>query len=188
MRQPRRQVDQDQLAAWLALVAEADEAAFTALYRATVTQLRGLIMTTVRDHHLTEDTLQQVFVEVWLKAGHYDPQRGKALSWLMMLARRRAIDRVRGEEVARRQLAAHTALIDLVAPAADERVLVSSEHCEVRSALATLTGRQRRSIDMVYYHHRTASSAADELGINLPAFKSRIRGGITQLRRELTRP
>lgn len=178
--------EQAELAAWLVLIASGDESAFAALYRATASRMLALIINTVRDPGFAEDILSEVYLQVWLHAGDYRPERGKALSWLMTISKRRAIDRVRAEEVSRRHLNLDPILTARASPPADEPALREAEHAQVRHAMQVLTVVQRDSIDLVYFGGRTPVAAATELGIGLPALKTRIRDGIGRLRHELT--
>lgn len=178
-------VDQRELAAWLALIADGDEQSFIALHRATAGRLYGLIVATVRDPDLAEDALQQVYVEVWRKAATYRRELGQPLSWLMMISRRRAIDLVRSEEVFRQRLDLYAALAVPSEPAADELVLRDCEHQEVRRAVDELTAVQRGTIDLVYFRGLSQAETAAALSITVPACKSRIRDGIIRLRSEL---
>lgn len=100
----------------------------------------------------------------------------------MTICKRRAIDRVRVEEAARRNLALDPCLSARAFAPADELALRRAEYEQVRRALRVLTVLQRASIILVYYTGRTAAGAAGELGIGVPAFKTRVRDGLIRLR------
>ena len=81
-------------------VARQDADAFAALYDRTRARVYGLITRVLRDSGYSEETTQEVYLEVWRTAQAYDSAKGSALSWLMTMAHRRAIDRVRSEQSA----------------------------------------------------------------------------------------
>ena len=81
-------------------VARHDADAFAALYDATRSRVFGLVTRVLRDRGYSEETTQEVYLQVWRSADSYDPASGSALSWLMTLAHRRAVDRVRSEQAA----------------------------------------------------------------------------------------
>ena len=90
------------LAGLLARCARADEQAFAELYDATARRVHGLVLRVVRDPSQAEEVTQEVYLQVWRTATRFDAQKGSALSWLMTLAHRRAVDRVRSAEAASR--------------------------------------------------------------------------------------
>jgi RNA polymerase sigma-70 factor (ECF subfamily) len=118
--------------------ARGDEDAFAALYDATSRRLFGLVLRIVRDHAMSEEVTQEVYLDVWRHCARFDPGRGSALSWLMTIAHRTAVDRVRASEAARRRDDAHAASsqeveFDTTAEAAQS----SLEAQRVRRALTT---------------------------------------------------
>jgi RNA polymerase sigma-70 factor (ECF subfamily) len=167
-------------------VAEGDGAAFRLLHDATRARLFGLIFKTVRDLGYAEETLQEVYLEVWQKADQYRPEMGRPLSWLMMICHRRAIDRVRSEERLRRKTAVLAMFsVDIPQGGADEAVLLREEHLQIRRHLSKLSSRQRQSIDMVYFANLTHGETARRLGILVPTLKTRLRDGILRLRSQI---
>ena len=83
--------------------ARGDEQAFAALYDATSARVHGLVLRVIRDPAQAEEVTQEVFLQVWRTAARYDESKGSALAWLMTLAHRRAVDRVRAAEAVNRQ-------------------------------------------------------------------------------------
>src|SRR5919112_1186784 len=79
----------------LRAVARRDEGAFAALYDQYSSILFGLLLRILRSRAEAEDVLQEVFLQVWQQAQSFDPSRGRAFTWLVTLARSRAIDRLR---------------------------------------------------------------------------------------------
>ena len=91
------------LADLLRRCARGDEAAFAELYDATSRRLFGLVLRIVRDHAMSEEVTQEVYLDIWRTSARFDPSRGSALSWMMTIAHRTAVDRVRSSEAARRR-------------------------------------------------------------------------------------
>ncbi|WP_348765519.1 sigma-70 family RNA polymerase sigma factor, partial [uncultured Salinisphaera sp.] len=87
--------DREQLAALLARTAEGDERAFQELYAATSAQLYALLLRILRNPEQARDALQDAYVRVWQKADTYAPDRGAPLTWLLSIARYRALDVLR---------------------------------------------------------------------------------------------
>ncbi len=87
----------DELDALLRQVARGDSAAFATVYDLTKTRVYGLVMRVLRDPGYSEETTQEIYLEVWRTASGYDSAKGTALAWLLTMAHRRAVDRVRAE-------------------------------------------------------------------------------------------
>src|SRR5262247_4062058 len=94
------QVAEQDLDRLLALVARGDEAAFEAVYDRLAGAAYGLILKVVRDPAQSEEVSQEVLLEVWRTAARFDPARGSAATWVMTIAHRRAVDRVRSAAAA----------------------------------------------------------------------------------------
>jgi RNA polymerase sigma-70 factor (ECF subfamily) len=88
---------EDDLAALLARLAEADQDAFDPLYHATSAKLFGVLVRILRRHEVAEEVLQDVYVSILERAASFDPARGSAMTWMATLARNRALDEVRRE-------------------------------------------------------------------------------------------
>ncbi|MGA0542741.1 sigma-70 family RNA polymerase sigma factor [Neotabrizicola sp. VNH66] len=86
---------EDPVATHIAGCAAGDRAAFRALYRDTSAKLMGVLLRILRERHEAEDALQEVYTRVWLRAGRFDPARGRGMTWLITLTRNLAIDRLR---------------------------------------------------------------------------------------------
>src|SRR5262252_4454552 len=88
------------LDALLTLVARGDQGAFEALYERLARPAYGLIRKVLRDPAQSEEVAQEVLLEVWRTASRFDPSRGGAAAWVLTIAHRRAVDRVRSETAA----------------------------------------------------------------------------------------
>ncbi len=170
----------------LCRMAEGDADAFSSFYDELKVRVLGTVRGVLVDLAQSEEVTQEVFVEVWQNAGKFNPAQGSALSWLLMIARRRAIDRVRASQADRnRDLRIGIRDLDVSYDSVAERVEASIEYDRVHAAMATLPEMQRQSIALAYaggYSHRDLAAL---LGIPLGTVKTRLRDGLTALRREM---
>ena len=167
----------------LTLTATGDTAAFSALYDRVVPWVFGLVRRILRNPAQSEEVTQEVMLDVWRTATRYDADRGSAHAWILTIAHRRAVDRVRSEQAAAdrtEQAGARNAEIefDQVADTVSTRL----EAEQVRRCLGTLTELQRESIELAYYNGYTYPEVAQQLGAKLPTIKARMRDGLIRLR------
>lgn len=165
-------------------VAKGDQQAFAALYDRVGAQVYGLVRRVLRDPSQSEEVTQEVLLEVWRTACRFDSSRGSANGWLMTMAHRRAVDRVRSEQSSRNRddraatRNADAAGFDVVA----EDVEIRLEQEEVRRALGGLTDLQREAIELAYYGGYTYREVAELLDTPLGTVKTRLRDGLIRLR------
>lgn len=167
----------------LVKVAKGDLAAFELLYPLLAGPVLGLVRRVVRDRGQTEEVAQEVLVELWQTAPRYDPSKGGALTWALVLAHRRAVDRVRSAHARgerERRFAAESGGRDFDEVA--EAVTTNLEHEQLRRCLASLTTLQRESIELAYYGGRTYTDVAKLLSTPLGTIKTRLRDGLIRLR------
>lgn len=170
----------------IARVARGDEASFEELYDAVAPRVYGLVRRVVRDPAQSQEVTQEVFVDVWSQAARFDADRGKALSWILVIAHRRAVDRVRTSQAStereiRQGIKEYQESYDDVA----DTVELNLEGERVRKALAGLTESQREAINLAYYGGYTHQEVADLLKIPVGTVKTRIRDGMIRLRDKL---
>ena len=162
-------------------VARGDEDAFRALYDRTAGQVLGTVRRVLRDPAQSEEVMQEVLLEVWRTAARFDPAAGSAAAWMMTLAHRRAVDRVRSEHsAALREQRAAVARVDY--DDVTEAVETSLEHERVRRCLASLTDLQREAVTLAYYQGYTYREVAGLLGVAVGTVKTRMRDGLIRLR------
>jgi RNA polymerase sigma-70 factor (ECF subfamily) len=170
------------LAGLLALVARGDQSAFAAVYDRSAAQVFGLVRRVIRDPAQSEEVTQEVMLEVWRSASRFDPHRGSAMAWLMTLAHRRAVDRIRsGQAAAEREARAAAATgpgWDVVAEEVETRL----DAQRVRRCLESLTDLQRESVTLAYYGGYTYREVASLLGVATGTVKTRMRDGLIRLR------
>jgi RNA polymerase sigma-70 factor, ECF subfamily len=171
----------DPLGAQLTMVARGDLAAFTHVYDAVAASTYGIVRRVLRDPAQSEEVTQEVLLEVWRNAARFDQAKGSATAWIMTLAHRRAVDRVRSvHKQAERELRTASAQVpyDEVA----EAVEASLEQERVRRCLGTLTELQRESVTLAYYGGYTYAQVATLLGVAVGTVKTRIRDALIRLR------
>lgn len=183
----------DELDALLRRVAAGDAAAFAAVYDLTKSRVFGLVVRVLRDAGYSEETTQEVYLEVWRTASDYDSARGSALSWLLTIAHRRAIDRVRAEQAGTRRESRYgeANLVPESAAAPDpvaDSAIAGDERRRVAECLGALTDAQRQCIELAYYGGLTYAEVSQRLAANLSTIKSRIRDGLRGLRNCLEVP
>jgi RNA polymerase sigma-70 factor, ECF subfamily len=171
------------LTALLKRAGRGDKDAFAELYDATSARVYGLAVRVVRDPAQAEEVAQESFLEIWRGSARFDPDRGSAIAWMLTIAHRKAVDRVRSAEAASRrdttyeqqnQLVVH----DTTADAAH----ASLEARRVRSALTSLTEVQREALELAYFGGYTHTEVASMLDLPLGTAKTRIRDGLIRLR------
>ncbi|MGW8593161.1 ECF RNA polymerase sigma factor SigK [Dietzia sp. NPDC055340] len=174
----------------LELAAGGDLDAFARFYDLLAPRAYGLALRVLRDPGYAEETVQEVFLQVWKQAVDYRPSLGSVQSWVLTITHRRAVDRVRAESSATRRdevdaaamAASGSAASDDVAEQVTERIGRDEDAARVRGCLETLTDTQRESIEMAYFTGLTYREVADRLGAALPTVKSRIRDGLRRLK------
>lgn len=173
----------DHVAELLQSVASGDQQAFARLYDMLSSRVFGLILRVLVDRSQSEEVLQEVFLEIWQSAAKFAPNRGQGRSWVLTIAHRRAVDRVRSAQ-ASADRDARVGLRDLDAPRDDvaESVEMRMEARRVAEAVAALPKAQREAITLAYYGGYSQSEIAALVGSPLGTIKTRMRDGLSRLR------
>lgn len=163
-----------------------DQDCFAQFYDATAPRVLGLVLRVLRDRAQAEEITQEVFLQVWRTAGSFDPSRGSALGWLLTLAHRRAVDRVRSVVAqSKRDVVYESQHADTPFDSTAETAQGRLEATEVRAALGTLTQTQRSAVELAFFDGLTHTEVSERLGVPLGTAKTRIRDGLRRLRNEL---
>jgi RNA polymerase sigma-70 factor (ECF subfamily) len=181
--QGRTVVSAPDLDALLSRVAQHDSAAFAELYDATRSRVYGMVCRVLRDRGYSEETTQDVYLQVWRTAESYDPASGSALAWLLTLAHRRAVDRVRAEQAASQRDSRYgVANVERDTDNVTDAVISGEDRQRVAACLNNLTDVQRECIELAYYQGMTYVQVSERLSANLATVKSRMRDGLRGLR------
>jgi RNA polymerase sigma-70 factor (ECF subfamily) len=170
----------------LARVAVGDQIAFAELYDQIAPRVLGLVRRLLRDHAQSEEVTQEIFLEIWQTATRYDPAKGGASTWIMTMAHRRAVDRVRASQASRDRdtkigIRDYDADYDNVSDTVQTRI----EHERVEKAMLRLTELQRQAVSLAYYGGYSHSEVANLLSVPIGTVKTRLRDGMIRLRDEL---
>lgn len=167
----------------LLLSSKGDQEAFAALFDHVAPKVVGVVRRVVRDPSMSEEVSQEVLTEVWRSARRFDPDRGSAMTWIMTIAHRRAVDRVRSVQASRDrdERVGHRDRVRAFDEVV-EAVEVREDHERVRDALGSLTDLQREVIDLAYYGGHTYREVAEMLDTPLGTVKTRMRDGLIRLR------
>jgi RNA polymerase sigma-70 factor (ECF subfamily) len=169
----------------LSRVVSGDQGAAAVLYDRHARPLYSLILRILGDETEAEDVLQEVFVQAFRQAGRYDASRGVVAAWLLMMARSRAIDRLRAR---RSRVEGRTGEVQVLNDVPDAQPDVASALLDeertrlVREALAELPLLQRMAIELAYYEGLSHTEIAERLEQPLGTVKTRIRLGLLKLR------
>ncbi|WP_405570962.1 MULTISPECIES: sigma-70 family RNA polymerase sigma factor [Streptomyces] len=174
---------QRDLDALMIRTAQGDHDAFARVYDLVSAPVMGMVRQVLRNPAQSEEVTQDVLVEVWRTAARFEPERGSAKNWIMTLAHRRAVDRVRAVQASvDREYKA--ALLDRTTPFDEvtEHVETRLEWQQVRRCVRTLTDIQREAVTLAYYKGLTYKQVAESLSLPLGTVKTRLRDGLIRLR------
>jgi RNA polymerase sigma-70 factor (ECF subfamily) len=171
----------------VARIAERDETALATLYGRHAGTLLALSLRILSASGDAEDVVQETFLQVWRQATRYDPARSSVNSWLVLIARSRAIDRLRNRRVAERILLAAEGEAREVdaSPGADRNVFFAERRARIRRALAALPAEQREVIELAFFRGLTQSEIALRTSTPLGTVKTRTLLAMKKLRAAL---
>jgi RNA polymerase sigma-70 factor (ECF subfamily) len=174
----------------VAQLSRQDVQAFETLYDRYGNLVYSVSLRILTDVQAAEDVVQEVFLRVWRKPDHYSTARGRFLTWLMSVARNRAIDELRSRG-RRLRFEVGSAPLDGDGPRSDESddpalaAVLADQRSAIRGALGTLPPEQRSAIELAYYRGLTQQEIAQTLGEPLGTVKTRIRLGMQKMRTAL---
>lgn len=181
-----RSRDADAFAVLLERCAEWDSHAFAALYDETSSRVYGLALRVLRDTSHAEEVVQEIFMHVWRSADQFDRDKGSAYSWLFTITHRKAVDRVRQAQSARRRDTGHALrTYDATYDSTSEQAVASVDASHVRDGLSRLSSSDREILYLAYFQGHTHVEIASILHLPLGTAKYRIRTALHQLRDDL---
>lgn len=164
-------------------VASRQELAFEEFVQATALSVVRAVFNVLRNKAIADEVVQEVYLEAWRIAHRYQPELGSARTWITVIARRRAIDRVRREQSSVSREAAYVSaldLLDLLDPA--DIAVHAEDHVRLYRALHGLSDVQRTALALAYFYGYTQSEMATFLGVPLGTVKTRVRDGLKRIR------
>ncbi len=176
--------DDAQLGAWIDRIVDHDERALAALYDATLSRVYGLVLRIVRRAALAEEVVEDTYFQVWRQAPRFDAQRGRAITWLLGMARSRAIDALRHEARFRHDSLDDDSLPEPQdpLPGGDDLLEVARGHAELHRALMQLQAQPRQLVALAFFRGLSHEEIASETALPLGTVKSQIRRALATLR------
>ncbi|MGO1839330.1 MAG: ECF RNA polymerase sigma factor SigK [Candidatus Microbacterium stercoravium] len=176
----------DAAGALLLRIADGDRAAFAELYDMLSSRVFGLILRVLVNRSHSEEVLQEVFLEVWQSAARFAPNRGQGRTWILTVAHRRAVDRVRASQAsANRDVRAGLKDIGIPHDSVAEQAELGIAGEQAVTALGALPEMQREALVLAYFGGYSQSEIAALVGSPLGTIKTRMRDGLTRLRNEM---
>jgi RNA polymerase sigma-70 factor (ECF subfamily) len=182
------QENQDRDIELLRQIAAGDRSAFGEFYDRHSVLMFSVASRILNDPSDAEDVMQEAFVQIWEKAGNFDPKLGKPSSWAAILVRNKAIDRIRGSQRRSRLALEAGAEMAIAAEANDSANDMVHGHDQaklIHSAIVELPAEQRNAIELAYFSGLTQNEISEKLHEPLGTVKARIRRGLLKLRDQL---
>lgn len=170
----------DPLAPLLIKIAAQDRAAFRKLYQASAAKLMGVVLRILANRSEAEDAMQEIYTRVWLRAGSFDPQKGRAMTWLITLARYHAIDRLRARPAPHDDAELET-IIDL-APRAETRLIAAGEAKRINACIDRLDPRHASALRGAYLSGKSYDELALAGNVPLNTMRTWLRRGLLSLK------
>jgi RNA polymerase sigma factor (sigma-70 family) len=155
------------------------------LYEATSAKLFGVILRIVIERSEAEDVLQEVYITVWRKAAEFDATRASPITWMVTIARNRAIDRLRARGSRPTTTLDEAAEIRDTTPGADAMIDTANDAKRVHAALGLLDPKHAAIIRSAYFEGLTYESLSDREGVPVGTLKSWVRRGLMRMRTAL---
>ncbi len=170
-------------------IAQQDQAALSLLYDRYARALYSLAFRILGTAEEAEEAVLDVFCQVWKSAQRYDVSRGKVDTWMFLMLRSRALDRLRkGQRQAKTIAASKLEARGNSTVQPDEDLLMGERRDRVQAALAQLPAEQRQVLELAYFSGLTHAEMSATLGIALGTIKTRVRLGLNKLRGLLDEP
>jgi RNA polymerase sigma-70 factor (ECF subfamily) len=182
-----RTCTEQQLADWIDAVVDHDERALGALYNATFSRVFGLVRRIARNTAMTEEVVEDTYFQVWRQAIRFDPERGNALSWLLAIARSRALDALRREARFRHERLDDNAELNVTSDARpnDELLDLARHHADLHKALLLIGAQPRQLVSLAFFRGLSHEEIAQHTQLPLGTVKSQLRRALLALRQIL---
>jgi RNA polymerase sigma-70 factor (ECF subfamily) len=166
----------------LAAVAKGDQAAFERLYAATRAKLYGVVLRILRRHDLADEVIQETYLRIWRSAGQFDPALSTPITWMVTIARNRAIDLVRkkGEVAIEEEPEALEVAADNPNPLAKREV--NEELRRLLACIGRLEPERQRLVLLAYYNGWSRERLATELNTPVNTIKTWLRRSLIEIR------
>lgn len=176
----------DQIVDLLRQVAAGDREAFRCLYEATSSKLYGVLLRILKRRDLADEILQETYVRIWRHAGAFDPERASPITWMVSIARNRALDEVR--KAAPLQLDDHPAAMEIVDPQilALDRMLAGEQIDRLQTCLDALEPERRELVKLAYLEGLSREELGQRVGHPAGTIKTWLHRSLKQLKSCLT--
>ncbi|MEM9405207.1 MAG: sigma-70 family RNA polymerase sigma factor [Acidobacteriota bacterium] len=167
--------------------ADGDREAFAQVFDEHAPIVLGVLHRILRRRDVAEEVLQDAFLQAWRKIDNFDPQRGTLRSWLVTMARSRALDHLKSSKArgAREERVGKYETPTVEEAVGTKELELSENRLRVRRALDSLPAEQREAIELAYFGGLTHSQLAARLEAPLGTVKSRVKLGMTKLKAAL---
>jgi RNA polymerase sigma-70 factor (ECF subfamily) len=171
------------IVAALSRIPAGDRAALQTVYRLTSAKLFGVVLRILGERSEAEDVLQEVYLTIWRKAGDFDAARASPMTWLIAIARNRAIDRLRSARLASR-MDPIDAAAEIADGAADAARLLEDSQTAARldGCLGTLAAHERAALRGAFFDGNTYEELAQRMSVPLGTMKSWIRRAMIKMK------
>jgi RNA polymerase sigma-70 factor (ECF subfamily) len=166
----------------LAAVAKGDQAAFERLYGATRAKLYGVLLRILGEPELADDVMQETYVKVWKMAGKFDPTIASPITWMVAIARNRAIDIVRKRPDVSVEDSPEAMGVAADAPPPLARREMTEELRRLLSCLGKLDPEKQRIVLLAYYSGWSREQLAQKLDIPVNTIKTWLRRSLLEIR------
>ena len=168
----------------LPAVAKEDVTAFERLYLATCAKLYGVVLRILRRHDLAAEVMEDVYLQIWRTAGEFEPGTFSPAGWMVAIARRHAIDRIRQPESAAGDTEPEIEESD--GPGAVPRREITDELKRLLTCIGRLDPNRQRMLLLAYYGAFSRHQLASKLDTSEDLLKASLRSSLSELEQCLT--
>lgn len=171
----------DPISELLIKIAAQDRAAFRQIYSAASSKLMGVLLRILGNRAEAEDALQEVFTRVWLRAGRFDAEKGRGMTWLIAMARNHAIDKIRARHETQNDDEAMDLIIDST-PHAETRMIAEGEVRRINLCFDTLEAEKAAALRGAYISGHSYIDLAAQFDVPLNTMRTWLRRSLQKLK------